>query len=165
LLVFILKEKRNKRLLEQKISIEHLFEEMRYADESEILNRILELMGQIVDAQTYAFYRLDHIQKQYILKAVRIQRMQIGQVRPSYSGLVPYSTQGFHPPNRLTEEAAGSEEIEWVRVEGEVPLLTLALKNGRGLIRIGPMGNIPSNVYKKLESVLVKLNQYGDWLD
>lgn len=107
------------------------------------LNLFLETIGQIVEADGYAFYIRDSQSGQYVLKAVRHRRSDNGQVEPSYSGLSSYRKEVYLPPLSLKSDVA--REGTGIVREGEVPLLHFALDGAKGLVRIGPLARIPRN--------------------
>ncbi|WP_336787917.1 HD-GYP domain-containing protein [Paenibacillus sp. MMO-177] len=103
------------------------------------LNLFLETIGQIVDADGYAFYIRDPRSSTFVLKAVRHRVAELGQVAPSYSGLAPYKKEVYLLPMSIQAVA----EVGIVH-EGEVPLFNLPVGD-RGLVRIGPIERTSSS--------------------
>lgn len=67
----------------------------------ENVNRFLELVAELIDAPTYAFYMIDKKNRGYVLKAVRYEAKDFGDVRPSYSGLASFQEGTYRPPISL----------------------------------------------------------------
>lgn len=105
------------------------------------LNLLLEVIGSIIEAYGYAFYIREPKSGSFVLKAVRHERRDPGQVEPSYSGLAPYQKEVYLPPLSLNGDV--SEQNTGMIFEGEVPLLHLAIDGGKGIIRIGPIARVP----------------------
>lgn len=105
------------------------------------LNLFLEVIGSIIEAYGYAFYIREPKNGSFVLKAVRHERRDPGQVEPSYSGLAPYQKEVYLPPLSLNGDV--SAQNTGMIEEGEVPLLHLAMDGGKGIIRIGPIARVP----------------------
>jgi len=117
------------------------------------LEAFLELFENTVEAPVYAFYVRDSRNRSQVLKAVRHNARDFGKVRPSYSGLVDYKKESYHPPLSLPSVHAGGA-IELIE-EGEVPMLAIALQQERGVVRIGPF---KSKLSKRKRSELEELS-------
>ena len=102
------------------------------------LNSLLEVVGTVVEAESYAFYTYDARNGVYVLKAVRHRTKDFGKIRPSYSGLKPFSKESYTHPLSVPEREVG-ESAEVVR-DGDVPLIQLPVGSRLGVIRFGPMG-------------------------
>nr|WP_236588284.1 HD domain-containing phosphohydrolase [Tumebacillus amylolyticus] len=127
------------------------------------LNIILETYSGILDAHGYAFYLLDEAQNKYLLKSVRHLHDDKGKkASPSYNRLAPDKKETYQPPISLQNEGIG-KSMELIH-EGRVPLLSIPLGTGKGLIRIGPISSIPGRVRKQLEFVNELLPQVVDVL-
>lgn len=114
------------------------------------LAMILERVQEIVDARNYSFYIYNPSTKKYTLKAVR-QLTTISNIAPSYSGLLPYEKERFTPPISLTYDCYTTTTT--FLNEGEVPLLSICIKGGKGIIRIGPLKTLSKRKIKTLETV------------
>ncbi|PWK14955.1 HD-GYP domain-containing protein [Tumebacillus permanentifrigoris] len=127
------------------------------------LNIILEIYSGILDAYGYAFYVMDDAQQKYLLKAVRHLHDDKGKkAAPSYNRLAPDKKETYQPPISLPANAAG-QSMELIK-EGEVPLLTIPIKGGKGLIRIGPLSSISGKTRAQLTFVNDLLPQVVDML-
>lgn len=112
------------------------------------LDFLLSRVQEIVEAPNYSFYMYNFSNGNYILKAVR-QATNDTQIAPSYSGLVPYEKEQFDPPLSLPKESMTEKTV--IIKEGEVPLLTIPIKGGKGFIRIGPVKTVQRKVKKNLD--------------
>ncbi len=112
------------------------------------LDRLLEIISDLVDASTYTFYVLDKKGQQYMLKSVRYKSEDFGSVRPSYSGLTSYKERTYMPPLSISI----SKRVYEVKkvVEGEIPIFYVPV-GGMGLILIGPIEHIRSKQRQSLE--------------
>lgn len=147
-----------KRLHENKlVRMDSILEHLRQCCISEENGaNTLEIIGEIVKAPTYSLYSWDQIFNNYKLIAVRIQTEHIGEIRPSYSGLVPYKSGGYHPPHTLPFDPTWRSPVSWVN--GDVPSMNLSFKGGQWLIRIGPIQCPHKSIVQKLERVIEVLN-------
>ncbi|NRD77991.1 HD domain-containing protein [Bacillus sp. BRMEA1] len=114
------------------------------------LDFILRKTQELVEAPNYSFYIYNSVNNRFTLKAVR-QLALDANIAPSYSGLVPYEKEKYDPPlslskDRLTERAT-------VAKEGEVPILTIPIKGGQGLIQIGPVTRVASKTLLEFEQI------------
>ncbi|KEO81459.1 hypothetical protein EL26_20500 [Tumebacillus flagellatus] len=127
------------------------------------LNIILEIYSGIVDSHGYAFYLRDDSQQKYLLKSVRhLHDVKGRKVAPTYNRLAPDKKETYQPPISLSVEGIG-KEMDVVQ-EGRVPLLSIPIAGGKGLIRIGPIESISGSVRKRLEFVNELLPQVVDVL-
>ncbi|MGZ4164649.1 MAG: HD-GYP domain-containing protein [Tumebacillaceae bacterium] len=124
------------------------------------LNFILEIYSNLVDAYGYAFYVLDEGQQKFLLKSVR--HRQDKKSEAAAKGLAPSQKEVYQPPMSLPFSVMG-RDIELVK-EGEVPLLTIPVQGGKGVIRIGPLSSMPSRMRAKIEYVTDLLPQLVDVL-
>lgn len=114
------------------------------------LDYILRKTQELVEAPNYSFYIYNPANKKFTLKVVRQLTLDV-QIAPSYSGLLPYEKEKYDPPlslpmDRLTAAATVSKE-------GEVPILTIPVKGGQGIIQIGPVAKVPSKTMKAFEQI------------
>ena len=127
-----------KRQREQLEHVERLLVHLKPAQGLENnLNSMLEIFSTILDAHGYAFYVPDEKGQNYLLKAVRHRHEDEGQVAPSYSGLAPFKKETYQPPISLPVSSV-TLSLEQVK-EGEVPLVSIPIGRGNGLVRIGPL--------------------------
>ncbi|MDP4170773.1 MAG: hypothetical protein Q8906_09215, partial [Bacillota bacterium] len=70
------------------------------------LDKILKLVATEIPAPTIALYIWNEKNEQFVLKSVRVQSDHDAKIGPSYSGLVPYSKEMFHPPINLPFDAS-----------------------------------------------------------
>lgn len=119
------------------------------------LSDFLGLIIPLVEAPGYYFYLLDKKSGSYVLKAVRHLGSGDGQIAPSYSGLVPYKKENYNPP--LGIQAGQLPEKPAIVKDGQVPLLTLPVRGGAGMVRIGPVRNVPKKTMMLLEYLCDKL--------
>jgi HD-GYP domain-containing protein (c-di-GMP phosphodiesterase class II) len=112
------------------------------------LDRFLELVSQAYEAPTTAFYLLDPKSNHYVLKSIRLKVDSTGLVAPSYSGLVPFQREIYHPPIRLGGDPYPTE-VSLIK-EGEVPLIHIPVGFQAGFIRIGPVREVPKIALKRL---------------
>lgn len=131
-------------------------------------NHVLELIGRLVNANSYAFYLYDDQERGFVLKTVRSQEDITDHVQPAYSGLIPYRKgKEWQPPLSL-ESTAITFKTEVIKYEG-VPLLAIPLKEGKGVILAGPVRKVRrgtiqqlkylSNLLPELEKPAVKQEQ------
>ncbi|MDF2606152.1 MAG: rpfG 12 [Bacillales bacterium] len=119
------------------------------------LDLILIKAYELVEARNYSFYIFNPTNNHFTLKAVR-QLTSDGQIAPSYSGLLPYDKENYSPPlSILLNDIPKSASIV---KEGEVPLLVIPIKGGKGLIRIGPVSKVKKNI-------VTQLNYLGELLE
>jgi len=119
------------------------------------LNVLLELFAGIVDAPGYAFYLLHDKQQRFVLKAVRYKSNDRGQIAPSYSGLIPFKGEDYQPPLSL---ATNVEPVQLgIIKDGQVPLLHIPIRGGKGLIRVGPIAGISRQTKFLIEKLAEKL--------
>ena len=109
----------------------------------------------LVEAPGYYFYLLDKKSNNYVLKAVRNHHPGAGPIEPSYSGLAPYQKENYSPP--LGIPAGDFPERPLVIREGAVPMLTLPVRGGSGLIRVGPVRDVPRKTLDLLASLGEKI--------
>lgn len=134
------------------------FEQLRqYSDLEENGEKVLEIIGRLIYSPTYSLYRLDTFQRQYQLTMVRIQTEKIGEIRPSYSGLVPYKREVYYPPNTLPKDLIRLNSVTWV--SGNVPSMTLSINGGQWLIVIGPIEYPHQKSIQKFERIITELNR------
>lgn len=126
------------------------------------LNFMLEIFSSIVDAHGYAFYVPDKKGQHYLLKAVRHRHEDKGQVAPSYSGLAPFKKETYQPPISVPVTSV-TLSLELIK-EGEVPLLSIPIGRGNGLVRIGPLHSISKSKREMLTYVTGLMPQIVDVL-
>ena len=102
------------------------------------LTSLLEVVGDVVEAASYAFYTYDERNRVYLLKAVRHRAEDFGKIRPSYSGLKPFPKESYTPPLSVSAQHVG-EKSEIVQ-DGDVPLVQIPIGRALAVIRLGPMG-------------------------
>lgn len=122
----------------------------------ENLDRLLEIIACLVKAPTYTFYVIDKKNQNYILKAVRYQSQEFGEVRPSYSGLVSFQ-EGTYMPSISLPVSRRVYEIK-KKSEGEIPLIYIPVGE-QGLILVGPLEHIRKNEFVMIEA-LTKQMEY-----
>lgn len=127
------------------------------------LNIILEIYSGILDADGYAFYLLDETQQKYLLKAVRHLHNDKGKkASPSYNRLAPDRKEIYQPPISLPVQTTG-RTMDIVK-EGDVPLLSIPIEGGKGLIRIGPRVSLSNATRARLAFVTSLLPQVVEGL-
>lgn len=120
------------------------------------LESILEFIGTMIPASTYSFYILDEKNHQFVLKSVRIKTDQDAKVGPSYSGLIPYKKEVFHPPINIPYE---NTDIETgLTYSGEVPLLNISIGK-KAIVRVGPIKSLSKLHQKWMKSFSVILEK------
>lgn len=112
------------------------------------LDYILLKTQELHEAASYSFYIYNPVNQRFTLKAVR-QLTADANIAPSYSGLLPYEKEKFEPPLSLSMESVNVNTT--VSKDGEVPLLTVPIQGGQGVIRIGPVSRVPGKTIKKFE--------------
>ncbi|MBP1154250.1 MULTISPECIES: HD domain-containing phosphohydrolase [unclassified Paenibacillus] len=106
-----------------------------------VFNHVLELIGRLVKANSYAFYLYDDQERRFVLKTVRGQEDISNHIQPAYTGLIPYRKgKEWHPPLSLASTAF-TVKTEVIKYE-DVPLLSVPLKDGKGVILAGPIRKI-----------------------
>ncbi|UOF89040.1 HD domain-containing protein [Fodinisporobacter ferrooxydans] len=113
------------------------------------LQTLLEESRKIIETPVSAFYMFDDKNDHFVLKAVRNQTSAQGQVGPSYSGLIPYAKEVYQPPLRLPKDAL-TKQLSFIK-DGEVPLVSIPIKGGAGLVRLGPISKLSRSKRLKLE--------------
>lgn len=122
----------------------------------ENLDQLLEMIACLVKAPTYTFYVMDKKNQNYILKAVRYQSQDFGDVRPSYSGLVSFQ-EGMYMPSISLPVSCRVYEIK-KKSEGEIPLFYIPVGE-QGLVLLGPLEHIGKNEFRVIET-LTKQMEY-----
>lgn len=122
----------------------------------ENLDHLLEMIACLVKAPTYTFYVMDKKNQNYILKAVRYQSQEFGDVRPSYSGLVSFQ-EGMYMPSISLPVSCRVYEIK-KKSEGEIPLFYIPVGE-QGLVLVGPLEHIRKNEFCVIEA-LTKQMEY-----
>lgn len=125
------------------------------------LSDLLGLFLGLVEAGGYYFYLFDSKNNNFVLKAARHADAG-GPIGPDYSGLVSYRKEKYDPP--LGIPACQQPGRPAVINDGSVPVLSLPVKGGQGLIRIGPVRSISGNTMSLLEAMCEKLKQPLDIL-
>ncbi len=105
----------------------------------ENVDRMLEIVANLVAAPTYTFYVLDKKGQSYVLKAVRYQSGDFGEVRPSYSGLASFKQGSYMPPLSIpiVKRVYETKKV----LEGEIPLFYIPVGE-MGLMVVGPLEHI-----------------------
>lgn len=118
------------------------------------INAILDVLISVFEAEGYHFYVYDEKAQRYVLKVSR-HRSDSKNIDVKYNGLVQYKKGQYNPPLGIpgTKNTGG---VEIVR-DGEVPLLEIRFKEGKGLIRIGPVSSVPSKTKKLFEYISIRL--------
>ncbi|OPY57982.1 MAG: Cyclic di-GMP phosphodiesterase response regulator RpfG [Pelotomaculum sp. PtaU1.Bin035] len=119
------------------------------------LGDLMEFVLPLVEAEGYYFYLLDRKSDSYVLKAVRHINADDGKIAPSYSGLLKYGKEIYNPP--IGFPAGQQPEKPAIVKDGEVPLLTLPVKGGLGLMRIGPIRRVPKRTMRMMDYICEKL--------
>lgn len=114
------------------------------------LDYLLEMISGIVNVPTYAFYTLDAKNHNYVLKTVRQNTTEMARFGPLYSSL-PFKKEAFMPPISLNIETFPNK-TDLIK-EGEVPLLFMPIQGGQGLVRMGPVHKVKSNVRRTLDNL------------
>lgn len=114
----------------------------------ENLDRLLEIVSYLIEAPTYTFYVLDKKNENYLLKSVRYQSKDFGEVRPSYSGLLSFQTNTYRPALSIPVSRR-TYEIKKT-VEGDVPLYYVPVGE-KGLILVGSLENVKKDTLAHLE--------------
>jgi HD-GYP domain-containing protein (c-di-GMP phosphodiesterase class II) len=112
------------------------------------LDLILLKTQELVEAENYSFYIFNSSNKHFTLKAVR-QLINNENIAPSYSRLLPYEKERFSPPLSLPLDSVPSKAS--VIQAGDVPLICIPTKGGKGLIRIGPIKKVKKSLLKDLD--------------
>lgn len=122
----------------------------------ENLMNILKIISNIVFSEFYAFFVLDDKNKKFVLRVIRNGSSDNPQIRPSYSGLLPYKKETFSVPHVLPLNIMTDRTM--LIKEGEVPLLIIPLKKSNSLILVGPVKNINTKTLELLELLIDKTN-------
>ncbi|WP_078409081.1 hypothetical protein [Priestia abyssalis] len=138
-------------------SMERLLKVGLFHDLDHHVSRVLQMAEEAIYAPTYGLYRLDVRNGQYVLKSVRIQEDARLKVGPSYSGLVPYEKERYHPPLSLPchEDLKKTAVIQ----QGEVTLLNMVI-NERTIIQIGPIKTITKKQWKWIRQFAVLMEKH-----
>ncbi len=148
---------RLKRIEEQFLMVKELIRTVNPERKlEENLNFLLEMIAYLVKAPTYTFYVIDKKNQNYILKAVRYQSQEFGEVRPSYSGLVSFQEETYMPPISLPVFSRVYEIKK--KNEGEIPLFFIPVGE-QGLILVGPLEHMQKNELRRI-GVLAKQMEY-----
>lgn len=149
---FLLWQKRRVQILSKEISMIHTLLDYNQLERGveHAIYTLLEQVHSLIDATGYYFYIKDETNGQYILKALRT-REQEAEIGPSYSGLVPYKGDTYAPPLTLNITDWGNEPE--IVMDGNIPLLQLVFTGQRGLVRLGPIREIPGGSRKLLCSL------------
>jgi HD-GYP domain-containing protein (c-di-GMP phosphodiesterase class II) len=118
------------------------------------LSYLLEMVGSVMFAPTYAFYIYEPKNNNYVLKAVRHQSVDFGNVRPSYSGLVPYKKESYAP--LISYSVDSLPDRSGIVLEGEVPLFVIPIQ-GLGMIRLGPVTKEKKQATRTLDELSAKM--------
>lgn len=154
LIIFILKNKKLNRLQNQSSTIEGLLD--AFDSTSTIDHNLAKLLGiieSVIEAPSYAFYIIDSKSHQYVLKAAKHRVNQIGDISPSYSGLMPYKKEtylmpAYLPPNIVLDKTR-------LYKQGEVPLVLMPIEGKKGVVVIGPT----SKLERKKQNLLQLLSE------
>lgn len=108
-----------------------------------------------VKADGYYFYVFNQRTQNYILKVARYFDSDLGNIAPSYSGLVPREREKYSPPVGLplTSQPNALKSVK----DGAVPLVVVPIDGGAGQIRIGPVRELPVSSKNNLAYLGVKL--------
>lgn len=112
----------------------------------------IAIIRSLVEAGDYYFYILDQKSNQFMLKTARRAVGDEPNIRPDYSGLLPYKKEDYTPPLALPAELQ-PDTVSLVK-DGEVPLLVLPVRGGQALLRIGPVKSIRDKTRSDLEYLL-----------
>ena len=105
---------------------------------------------------------IDEKKDSYVLKSVRHKAVNEGQIAPSYSGLLPFKKELYLPPVSVKPSPV-PKDVKLVK-DGEVPLLIIPVKGGKGLVYIGPVSKIPRKAKPMLTAIAEKLQPFLDML-
>lgn len=123
------------------------------------LSVFLELVFPLVKADGFYFYLFDQKNNNYVLKVVRHNDTDNAQIGPSYSGLVPYEKENYTPPLGIPAQTPVKTSVI---KDGKVPLLALPIKGGAGIIRIGPVHEVPKRTMAILDYLCEKFQPVLD---
>lgn len=150
LLILYLKQKsRTKALLESETMLKGLINTLDVSKglEDNLLD-LLAIFGSHVYGRDYVFYIFDKKNNNYVLKSIMNTDNTAGRIEPSYSGLLPYKKEKYIPPLSLAYETNPKEAA--IINDGHVPVLVVPIKGSLGMVRISPVSDIPSKVFKDL---------------
>lgn len=114
------------------------------------LDFILLKTQELVVAPSYSFYIYNPTNQRYTLKTVR-QLTSDANIAPSYSGLLPYEKEKYDPPLSLSKDSYTEQAT--ITKAGEVPILSIPIKGGTGIIRIGPIAKVSSKTIKNFNQL------------
>ncbi len=115
-----------------------LVESIKFNRSMEInINDLLGKFADIIIAQGYYFYTFSVKEDRFILTNIRLNNNNDGDIAPSYSGLAPYKKEIYNAPQVL--EISSVPKVVCIHKEGDVPVLAIPIKGGKGLILIGPV--------------------------
>lgn len=143
---FIKKVKYEKEL--RGISIDIIHAAKTSSNSDKYIEQCLNIVCPMIDAQSYGFYLIDPKNNKYSLKSVRYSRDDIGEVGPSYSGLVPYSKEQYIQP--ISVQNQDIPDSTQIVTDGKVPILVIPFENKNALIRIFPVRKLSKKMRNKL---------------
>lgn len=152
-LVFaILQHRRRQTLADQLERIQALMAQVKMTGRlEENLNKMLFMLGKIIQAPYYAFYVWDVRSDKFILRSVSHPYDLFEGVGPAYSGLALPKREAYLPP-RILEKPA-DPRVVFIQHDGDVPMFCLRIGDGRGVIRIGPVERIPRRISNQLRDL------------
>lgn len=170
LFLLIVQKKNAKNLKENKTLLDELIGQLDLSMGLEkSLADLLSLFSRYVPGQDYAFYIFDKKNNNYVLKSVSaIDDAGLdSDIVPSYSGLLPYKKEKYVPPLSLPRESffggdkalgdANAQNCPWLVEDGHVPILSIPVKGGLGIIRVSPVSEISPKTFRILCYISEKL--------
>lgn len=109
---------------------------------------ILTEMQKFVEAPSFRFYIYEPSQDHYVLKSIR-QVINDSDIKPAYSGLLPYEKQDYRSPLVYSKESFPSNTL--VVREGELSKIWMPINGGGGFIIMGPIKKHSKKVIKILD--------------
>ncbi|MGV3488010.1 MAG: HD-GYP domain-containing protein [Tuberibacillus sp.] len=160
--IFILYTKRSNRIKEKNERFHRLLTELHPESGLENnMNKMLEMISGMVPAMTYSFYIFDKKNQRFVLRSVRAWTDADAKIAPSYSGLLPYQGEHYHPPINLEIAAAGDDTS--IVHQGEINMINIALGE-LGVIRVGPVNKVKKKVLTELSDFSKYLTNQTAWL-
>jgi HD-GYP domain-containing protein (c-di-GMP phosphodiesterase class II) len=131
------------------LSVDVLAAAKASANSDKYIDKCLDIICPMLNAQSYGFYLIDRKNNKYILKSVRYTNDELNEVGPSYSGLVPFKKEQYIQPISLQNQDI--PDMTQIITDGKVPILVIPLENKNAMIRIYPVRKISNNVRRKFD--------------
>lgn len=158
LVVIVRRKKQVKRMEKQHQMMETLFNSFplgRGLEEN--LDGLLKLFIAQIKGQGYYFYLLNE-KNELVLKAFRYADSDQANITPSHSDLAPSQKEYYMPPVNIPRSGSQSTLVQ----DGEVPLVEIPVKGGKGVVRVGPVMPKEKPDYEMLNFMAEKLQPIVD---